>query len=166
MSENEQGPHIIVVDGQDGLRWLYQHWLESDGYRVRVTADRTDLEGMLADCEPDLILLDLHLRGLEGIRICQAIKADPRWAPIPIIGTSHEAGGLAGQLAHNAGADNLLVKPFSRIELELGVEGLLGRGGGTGINDHRADTRVTEAASGTGGDPLPILTPQLEDGTC
>lgn len=122
MSERRASPEIIVVDGQDGLRWLYQHWLTADGYRVRVVQDRTSLDAALVAASPDLILLDLHLGGLDGIRTCRDLKKGERTAHIPVIGTTHEAAGMSTRLAAEAGANGVLAKPFSRIELELAVQ--------------------------------------------
>lgn len=127
MIERRASPEIIVVDEQDGLRWLYQHWLEADGYRVRVVRDRTSLEAALVGDSPDVILLDLHLGGLDGIRTCRDLKKDEHTAHIPVIGTTHEAAGMSTRLAAEAGANGVLAKPFSRIELELAVQEQLAR---------------------------------------
>jgi len=167
MSRPETGPRIIVIDAQEGLRWLYQHWLEADGYRAQVAGDRTALDALLAGPAPDLILIDLHLGGLDGIRACRDLRADPRLEGIPIIGTSHEVAGLSSRLGKSSGADSVLVKPFSRIELELAVRAALGLGDGAGSVLTRPNgNEETDSGSGTGCEPSRFLAPKLEDGTC
>ncbi len=137
MNENEPRHEVIVVDEQDGLRWLYQHWLEADGYRVRAVKERGELEIALLNASPDLILLDLHLGGLDGIRICRDLKNDEGTRHIPVIGTTSEAGGMSKRLAQNAGADGVLAKPFSRIELELEVQAHLTQAGVAAAGSHK-----------------------------
>jgi len=151
---------IIVVDAQEGLRWLYQHWLSADGYSVQEACDRAALQSLLTQVKPDLILLDLHLGGLEGIRTCQRLQADPDLEGVQIIGTTQEAGGLSIRLADSAGADAVLVKPFSRIELELSVQTCLERAAVP------AQNKTREPGAPDIESALKNLTPKWEDGSC
>ena len=127
MYESKDGnPEIIVADAREDLRWLYKHWLEADGYKVRVAKDRSELEVLIKQRAPDLVLLDLHMHGLGGMRLCRWLKSDSQSERFPVVATSHEAAPLAARLAQVAGADGILGKPFSRIELELELERHLG----------------------------------------
>jgi DNA-binding response OmpR family regulator len=123
MYESKDGnAEILVADAREDLRWLYQHWLEADGYKVRVAGDRSELEAQIMDRTPELILLDLHMHGLGGLRLCRWLKLDSKFNRIPVVATSHEAAHLAARLAQVAGADSILIMPFSRIELELELD--------------------------------------------
>ena len=75
--------------------------------------------------QPDVILLDVMMLGIDGIEVCQRIKAIPQWKPVPIIMVTAltTKADLARCLA--AGADDFISKPVNRLELTARVRSIL-----------------------------------------
>ena len=106
---------ILVAERDPVTAELERHFLTEEGFEVRV-----ELNGRKAVVEakkrkPDLIIVDVFLPGLSGLQVCQALKADPETASIPIIVFS--ALDL-GDRALRAGADMFLLKPRDRGEAD------------------------------------------------
>ena len=74
---------------------------------------------------PTLILLDLHLPGVDGFRICEMIRGDEDLKEIKILAVTGYNTVEARERALNSGADDFLGKPFGAEELELKLESLL-----------------------------------------
>jgi DNA-binding response OmpR family regulator len=107
---------ILVIEDSPGLRLSLASLLESHGHRADFAADgRTGLRLALAE-PPDVVVLDLGLPGLDGLRVCEAIRAQSdRHVPILML-TARDT--LSDKLrGFDAGADDYLVKPFAGDEL-------------------------------------------------
>ncbi len=107
---------ILVVEDNLALRMSMAAMFESHGLRADFAADgRTGLRLALAD-PPDVLVLDLTLPGLDGLRVCQRLRADAdRHIPILML-TARD--GLDDKIrGFDAGADDYLVKPFAGEEL-------------------------------------------------
>ena len=122
-------PHILVVEDDADIAALIAHYLERVGHRVERITSGTDVLPRLRKAPVDLVILDLMLPGLDGLVVCQAMRADPSFATIPIImltARGEESDRVSG-LEH--GADDYVTKPFSPKELSLRVTALLRRAG-------------------------------------
>ncbi|HEX2355773.1 MAG TPA: response regulator transcription factor [Micromonosporaceae bacterium] len=117
---------ILVVEDEPRLAEGLRVGLVADGFAVDVAPTGTD--GLwLAREEPfDAIVLDLMLPGLNGHRVCHALRAEGNWTPILMLtakdGEWDEVEGL------DAGADDYLTKPFSHAVLVARLRALLRRG--------------------------------------
>jgi two-component system OmpR family response regulator len=117
---------ILVVEDEPRLAEGLRAGLVADGFAVDVAPTGTD--GLwLAREEPfDAIVLDLMLPGLNGHRVCHALRAEGNWTPILMLtakdGEWDEVEGL------DAGADDYLTKPFSHAVLVARLRALLRRG--------------------------------------
>ncbi len=105
--------HIMVVDDEEDILELVGYNLERIGYRVTRVDSGEDALRIARDKEPDLILLDLMLPGIDGLEVCRLLKQDNRTSSIPIImltARGDEADIVAGL---EVGADDYITKPFS-----------------------------------------------------
>jgi two-component system, cell cycle response regulator DivK len=114
-------PTILLVENDDEFRCALGGLLRTRGYRI-VEAVNGE-EGILAAFEhrPDLVLLDLFLPILDGIRVAEAIRGDVRTCEVPMVAMSgtERSRLLASDLAHFVG---FLAKPFSLTDLLETVE--------------------------------------------
>jgi two-component system, OmpR family, phosphate regulon response regulator PhoB len=65
---------ILVIEDEEPIQVLLKYNLESEGYRVRSSAQGEDVAFMIAEERPDLILLDWMLPGISGIEVCRLIQ--------------------------------------------------------------------------------------------
>ncbi|MBI5137969.1 MAG: response regulator [Nitrospirae bacterium] len=124
---NTDGSHILAVDDEADILEVIRYNLMKAGHRVTCAeTGQAALNAALAD-PPGLIVLDRMLPDLDGVTVCQRLKADPRTRDIPVLmltakGTDPDVvGGLT------AGADDYVVKPFSPPVLAARVAALLRR---------------------------------------
>jgi two-component system, OmpR family, phosphate regulon response regulator PhoB len=118
---------ILVIEDEEPLQVLLRYNLESEGYKVRHSAQGEDALYLIGEEKPDLILLDWMLPGISGIEVCRLIRAKPEARDIPIImltARSEEAERVRGLAT---GADDYLVKPFSVPELLARIKTILRR---------------------------------------
>jgi two-component system phosphate regulon response regulator PhoB len=131
---------LLVIEDDPDIVELLRYNLEREGFRVLVT---TDGERGLADAsrhQPDLVLLDLMLPGLDGLEVCRRLRAQDGTRGIPVLvltAKSEESDVVVGL---EMGADDYLTKPFSPRELLARVRALLRRAQRTG--DESGKTRI------------------------
>ena len=126
---SQMKPRILIVeDDRNALRFA-QYTLEQEGYTVTTAVN--GLEGLRkAEGEnPDLIVLDVMLPGMNGFEVCQKLKADQRTAKIPILMMTAKARESDKETGLNLGADDYLTKPASPDQLVASVVNLLARSG-------------------------------------
>jgi two-component system alkaline phosphatase synthesis response regulator PhoP len=119
--------HILVVEDDKDIADLIARSLHKAGYATDIAASGTAVRPKVKAAAPDLILLDLMLPGMDGLVVCQMLRADPATASIPIImltARGDEAERIAGL---DLGADDYVTKPFSPRELTARVAALLRR---------------------------------------
>ena len=115
---------ILVVDDEEAIAEAVRKRLESEGYLVIVASDGPEAIRLHAEHQPDLVVLDLMLPGMDGIEVCKAIQHD-RWTPVLMLtARTEEADKVAG---FAVGADDYLTKPFSLRELAARVKAILRR---------------------------------------
>lgn len=123
--------HIWVVEDEEDLLALIHYNLMKEGYEVRGFTSGEELFPALALEQPDLILLDIMLPGIDGLKICKRLKADPQATLIPVImlTAKSEEGDIV--IGLNLGADDYIPKPFSPKVLMARVRSVLRRHGNT-----------------------------------
>jgi len=120
---------ILVVEDDADIAALITHYLEKAGHRIDRLSFGGDVLPRLRKVPADLVILDLMLPGMDGLLVCQAMRADPATAAIPIImltARGEESDRVAGL---EIGADDYVTKPFSPKELAARVAALLRRAG-------------------------------------
>jgi DNA-binding response OmpR family regulator len=123
---------ILVVEDEENIREVVGRYLEREGFNVREAADGYAALDAIADREPDLIVMDLMLPGIDGLTLTRQVQQQ---SGIPIIiltargDTSDRIRGL------DWGADDYLPKPFSPRELVSRIHAVLRRVGEATITE-------------------------------
>ncbi|MFQ5581504.1 MAG: two-component system response regulator [Mariprofundaceae bacterium] len=124
MNEAKQAK-ILIVDDEEKNRKLLQAFLEADGYLALEAADGAKGLEMIAEHNPDLVLLDVMMPVMNGYQVAQAIKTDPETQPIPIIMVTALEDRESRIKGLDAGAEEFLSKPVDRLDLSVRVRNLL-----------------------------------------
>jgi diguanylate cyclase (GGDEF)-like protein len=116
---------ILVVDDEPTNFDAIEILLVKSNYQLVYAASGYEALSYLAENQPDAILLDVMMPGLDGIEVCRSIKANPKWQHIPIIMVTalNTKEDLADCL--EAGADDFISKPVNGIELRSRVRSML-----------------------------------------
>jgi two-component system response regulator MprA len=122
---------ILVVDDDRAVREALERALGLEGYEVELAADGAEALAAVARHEPDAIVLDVLMPGVDGLEVCRLLrKADSR-VPILMLTVRDDLGDRVEGL--DSGADDYLGKPFELDELLARVRALLRRAApGTG----------------------------------
>jgi two-component system alkaline phosphatase synthesis response regulator PhoP len=118
---------ILVVEDDPDIANLIAHYLEKAGHEVKRLTSGAQVMAQLRAAPADLVILDLMLPGMDGLLVCQAMRADRATAAIPVImltARGDEADRVAGL---ELGADDYVTKPFSPKELVARVAARLRR---------------------------------------
>jgi DNA-binding response OmpR family regulator len=118
---------VLAVDDDPLLLAALRASLAGEDIRVATAADAAALWRMLDGSGADALIVDVDMPGVDGIDLCRALRADPRWLATPILFLSARADADAQRLAFAAGADDYLLKPISPEELSLRVRNRVSR---------------------------------------
>jgi DNA-binding response OmpR family regulator len=125
---------IVVVEDESELSAAIAARLRSDGHTVDVAADGPTAVRTVTATQPDAVVLDLMLPGIDGLEVCRQIQRD---RPVPVIMLTARGSETDLVVGLEVGADDYLSKPFSMRELTARVRALL----------RRADRSAHEAAT-------------------
>lgn len=120
-------PRILIVEDERGLTQSLQWYFNREGFETIVAHDGHDGLRKAQTLLPDVVLLDVMLPGLDGLKICQQLRAGERTKALPIMmitAKGEEADQVAG---YATGADDYVTKPFSNKILLQKVKVLLRR---------------------------------------
>jgi len=118
---------ILVVDDQKDLLELLDMALSQEGYVVRTAASGSDALAMMAAEKPDLILLDIILGDMSGIKLTTKFKNEVETSHIPIILLTAKDSETDIIVGLSVGADDYITKPFSTKVLLARIDALLRR---------------------------------------
>jgi len=120
-------PTVVVIEDEAALATLLQYNLEHEGYQVFVASEGEEAMLLVAERNPDLILLDWMLPQVSGIEVCRRLRARGETSNIPIImltARGEEADRIRGL---DVGADDYITKPFSMVELLARIRAVMRR---------------------------------------
>lgn len=120
-----KGAIMILVAEKDPITAeLEQYFLNDEGYDVHVVLDGREALEKAETLQPDLIIVDVILPGMSGLKVCEALKRNPATADIPLLVFSVLD---VRDRALEAGADAFLLKPIDQVSLIGAVKDLLTR---------------------------------------
>jgi DNA-binding response OmpR family regulator len=105
----EKKTHILVVDDDQYVVKSVKRTLEDAGYAVTVANDGNSALAMLAEKEPDLVLLDIRMPGLDGYQVLERIRES---SDVPVLMLTAVPGEAAIERSVGLGADDYIEKPF------------------------------------------------------
>jgi len=117
-------PRIYVIDDDMDLLKVVKSLLIKKGFDVYTFADWEVANNSMRIFEPQLILLDVFLSGIDGLEVCKKLKASPFTRHIPILLIS-AFPRIAESAIHDYGADDFIAKPFEVGDLIKKVHSVL-----------------------------------------
>jgi DNA-binding response OmpR family regulator len=124
MAREQTEQTVLVVDDEAAISEAVRARLSNEGFRVVLAADGPQALELAEAEEPDLVVLDLMLPGMDGLEVCRRLQSR-RWVPVLMLtARTEEADKVAG---FAVGADDYLTKPFSLRELTVRVRAILRR---------------------------------------
>ena len=129
---------VLVIEDSNDLAQGLRYNLELEGYAVKVADDGNAGLSLAREWDPDLVILDLMLPGIDGYQVLRSLRGDGRQTPVLILSArGEEADKVRG---FQLDADQYVTKPFGLIELLERVKSLLRR------TRSRSDVAETAAA--------------------
>ena len=123
---------VLVVDDEPGIRTVLRSYLEADGFAVEEAGDGVAAIAVVRAREPDLVLLDVMLPGVDGVEALRQLRT---FTDVPVIMVSARAEEVDRLVGLSLGADDYVTKPFSAREVVARVKTVLRRGRGSPAAD-------------------------------
>src|SRR5690606_27976474 len=118
------GLRALVVEDEAALASLVGSYLERDGFEATITGDGRDAVALARQVDPDVVVLDLGLPGLDGVEVCRQLRTFSDAYVVMLTARAEEVDTLIGL---SVGADDYMTKPFSPRELMARIAVLLRR---------------------------------------
>ena len=116
-------PYLLVVDDEPALRLLLSAYFKKQ-YEVLLAEDGTQALEMLKLSEPQAMVVDISMDGMDGLSLIRELRASTQWHHMPILVLSGNDTSNDRIVALRAGADDYLIKPFNPEELEVRLENI------------------------------------------
>lgn len=116
---------ILIVDDQPGIRLLLEELFRREKYTTKTAKNGLEALKQVEAEEPDCVLLDMKMAGMNGIDVLRKLKANWPWVPV-IMMTAYDESELTKE-ALKLGAVKFFVKPFDIFEVRDAVNALLGK---------------------------------------
>src|SRR5438309_10656792 len=115
---------ILLVEDDPTVADIVVRYLRREGYEVLTAEDGRAALDVAASSQPDLVVLDIMLPGLDGLEVCRRLRAKVR---VPIIMLSARGDDMDRIMGLEIGADDYVAKPFSPRELTARIRSVLRR---------------------------------------
>ncbi|MFC7962957.1 MULTISPECIES: winged helix-turn-helix domain-containing protein [Mycobacteriales] len=135
------GLRAMVVEDEAPLANLIGSYLERDGFETALTGDGTDAVALARQVDPDVVVLDLGLPGLDGVEVCRQLRTFSDAYVVMLTARTEEIDTLIGL---SVGADDYMSKPFSPRELMARIQAMLRRPRASTATPGPAETATTD----------------------
>lgn len=122
---DSERPKVLVVDDHPASRMTAVALLTVDGYEVLEADGGAAALSRVAESDPDLILLDVMMPGMDGFEVCRRLKQDEQTRLTPVVFVTALNDRRARVRGIEAGGDDFLTKPFDQLELSARVKSLI-----------------------------------------
>ncbi|WP_226435609.1 response regulator transcription factor [Rhodococcus yananensis] len=133
----------MVVEDEAPLAKLIGSYLERDGFETAITGDGAGAVTLARQVDPDVVVLDLGLPGLDGVEVCRQLRTFSDAYVVMLTARTEEIDTLIGL---SVGADDYMSKPFSPRELMARIQAMLRRPRAGIAAPRPADSTTTTAA--------------------
>jgi len=120
--------HILAVDDDAEVLGTLDRVLRRENLTVTLAASGSEALAILQTTQPDLLILDILMPGIDGIEVCRRVRQIPHLVALPILFLTAKGGTDDIVLGLDMGGDDYVVKPFELEELRARVQALLRRG--------------------------------------
>ncbi|MDR1633563.1 MAG: response regulator transcription factor [Bifidobacteriaceae bacterium] len=117
-------PLILIVEDEPTIASAIARRLMAEGYRAQTVGDGLAAVTAAATLQPELILLDVMLPGIDGLEVCRRVQAE---RPVPVLMLTARDDETDKLIGLGVGADDYMTKPFSMRELVARIKALLRR---------------------------------------
>ena len=124
---NSSGQSILIIDDEPDLCELIEFQLQKEGFRTSTLSNPLEAIGHARDFDPDLIILDVMMPELDGLRLCSMLKVDSLLKTVPILFLTARSDADERVKGFERGADDYLTKPFDNRELVARSTAILSR---------------------------------------
>ncbi len=149
MPPREPLARVLVVEDEPPLAELVRTYLDHAGLAVRLCGTGTEAVAVAREWDPDVIVLDLGLPGMDGIEVCRVIRTFSDCYVVMLTARSDEVDTLVGL---SVGADDYVTKPFRPREVVARVQALLRR-----PRRHGAPPATEPTGSASGEEPVLVV---------
>lgn len=118
---------IFCVEDDDNIRELVIYTLETTGFPAKGFAEGNTFLKALEEETPELILLDIMLPGMDGMKLLRKLKSDKKTKNIPVIMVTAKGTEYDKVVGLDSGADDYVTKPFGMMELISRIKAVLRR---------------------------------------
>jgi DNA-binding response OmpR family regulator len=119
--------HVLVADDERDLVWALRRCLCDEGYRVSCAHDGVEALALIRQLQPDLVILDVVMPGMNGFDVCHRVRQDTSVAHIPIMFLTVRDAIADRVYGLDSGSDDYMTKPFDLREIKARVRALYRR---------------------------------------
>ncbi len=135
---------ILVIDDEEDIRVLVRYNLEKEGYEVYEAANGAEALEKAEDIRPDLVLLDVMMPVMDGMEMCQILRARPALSDTMVCFLTARGEDYSQIAAFEAGADDYIVKPMRPKVLVSRIKALLKRRANGQVHTTRTSSIVID----------------------
>ena len=117
--------YLLLADDNEEMRLMLRDLFRSAGHEVDLVEDGLAVLSAIQGREPDLVILDHAMPGMNGFEVCRRVKTNPFTARIPVLMLTAQSTVESKVEGFASGADDYLAKPFDPRELRARVQALL-----------------------------------------